>query len=61
MKLRSGSISGTKTENSILDSNIEMIEDIWMVIEKRISMDFKEEQKLRRELLDELATTREEK
>ena len=61
MNLRSGSISGSKTENSIPDSNIEMemIEDIWMAIEKRVSMFFLEEQKSRRELLNELTTMRE--
>ena len=62
MELRSGSISGKKTENPIPDSNIEMemIEDIWMEIEKRVSMFFLEEQKSRRELLNELTTMREE-
>ena len=65
MELRSGSLSGTNTEGTeeaMTASNIdmEMVEDIWMTIEKRVSMFFLEEQKLRRELLNELTTVREE-
>ena len=65
MELRSGSLSGTNTEGTeeaMTASNIdrEMVEDIWMTIEKRVSMFFIEEQKSRRELLDELITMREE-
>ena len=52
MELRSGSLSGTNTEGTeeaMTASNIdmEMVEDIWMAIEKRVSMFFLEEQKLR--------------
>ena len=65
MELRSGSLSGTNIEGieeAMTASNIdrEMVEDIWMTIEKRVSMFFIEEQKSRRELLDELITIREE-
>ena len=65
MELRSGSLSGTNIEGieeAMTASNIdrEMVEDIWMTIEKRVSMFFIEEQKLRRELLDELITMKEE-
>ena len=65
MELRSGSLSGTNIEGieeAMTASNIdrEMVEDIWMTIEKRVSMFFIEEQKLRRELLDELIMMREE-
>ena len=52
MELRSGSLSGTNTEGTeeaMTASNIdmEMVEDIWIIIEKRVSMFFLEEQKLR--------------
>ena len=60
MELRSGSISSGKSEET---SNVkkEIIEDIWLVIEKRVSMFFLEEKKARKELLDELEMMREEK
>ena len=57
MELRSGSISGTKDEN-IAQNVSEMVEDIWEVIEKRVAIFFVEEQKQRRELIDELALMR---
>ena len=48
MELRSGSLSGTnteETEEAMTASNIdrEMVEDIWMTIEKRVSMFFVED------------------
>ena len=63
MELRSGSISGAKNEGNeenITDVNKLIIEDIWLEIEKRVSMFFIEEKILRKELLEELEITREE-
>ena len=53
MELRSGSISGAKVEN-IAQNVSEMVEDIWDVIEKRVAIFFAEEQKQRKELINEL-------
>ena len=61
MELRSGSVSGTSNEN--IDPNVNlgnMVEDIWKVIEKRVGLFFVKEQKQRNELLDEMATMKEE-
>ena len=61
MELRSGSVSGASNEN--IDPNVNllnMVEDIWDVIEKRVGLFFIEEQKQRKELLDEMATMKEE-
>ena len=44
MELRSGSVSGTSNEN--IDPNVnlvDMVEDIWEVIEKRVALFFVEE------------------
>ena len=60
MELRSGSISGAKNEENITDVNKLIIEDIWLEIEKRVSMFFIEEKISRKELLEELEITREE-
>ena len=69
MELRSGSISGAKNEGNeenITDVNKVIIEDIWLEIEKRVSMFFIEEKISplslisRKELLKELEITREE-
>ena len=67
MKLRSESISSAsesissaQKEEIIPNVNMEMVENIWHVIEKRVSMFFLEEKNLREELLDELASMREE-
>ena len=63
MELRSGSISGAKNEGNeenITDVNKLIIEDIWLEIEKRVSMFFIEEKISRKELLEELEITREE-
>ena len=64
MELRSGSISGAKNEgnkeNITDDVNKVIIEDIWLEIEKRVSMFFIEEKISRKELLEELEITREE-
>ena len=54
MELRSGSISGAKDE-SIAQNVSEMVEDIWEIIEKRVAIFFAEEQKQRKELINELA------
>ena len=59
MELRSGSISSGKSEETS-NVNKEIIEDIWLVIEKRVSMFFLEEKRARKELLDELDMMREE-
>ena len=59
MELRSGSISSGKSEETS-NVNKEIIEDIWLVIEKRVSTFFLEEKKARNELLDELEMMREE-
>ena len=53
MELRSGSVSGAKDEN-IAKNVSEMVEDIWDVIEKRVALFFVEEQKQRKELINEL-------
>ena len=60
MELRSGSISSAQKEDAIPNVNMEMVENIWLEIEKRVSMFFLEEQNLRGELLDELANMKEE-
>ena len=58
MELRSGNISGTKDEN-IAQNVSEMVEDKWEVIEKHVAIFFAEEQKQRKELINELALMRE--
>ena len=58
MDLRSGRISGAKDE-SIAQNVSEMVEDIWEIIEKRVAIFFAEEQKQRKELINELALMRE--
>ena len=61
MELRSGSVSGASNGNNDPNVNlIDMVEDIWEVIEKRVALFFVEEQKQRRELLDEMTTMKEE-
>ena len=69
MELHSGSISGAANEGNeenITDVNKVIIEDIWLEIEKRVSMFFIEEKISplslisRKELLKELEITREE-
>ena len=63
MELHSGSISGAANEGNeenITDVNKVIIEDIWLEIEKRVSMFFIEERISRKELLEELEITREE-
>ena len=52
MELRSGSISSGKSEETS-NVNKEIIEDIWLDIEKKVSMFFLEEKKARKELLVE--------
>ena len=51
------SISGTKDENIAQNVN-EMVEDILEVIKKRVAIFFVEEQKQRKELMNELALLR---
>ena len=61
MELRYGSVSGTS--NEIIDPNVnlvDMVEDIWEVIEKQVGLFFVKDQKQRKELLDEMATMEEE-
>ena len=60
MELCSGSISSAQEEDTIQNVNMDIVENIWLEIEKQVSMFFLEEQNLRGELLDELANMKEE-
>ena len=57
MELQSGSISGAKDKNIVKNVD-EMVENKWEVIEKQVAMFFVEEQKQRKELMNELALLR---
>ena len=59
IELLSGGISGAQNENIAQNINMEMVRDIREVIDKRVGIFSVEEQKLRKELLNELALMKE--